>query len=133
MIVAAPLLPFRLQVFAITVLALFLGWVLWLIRKRKLSLTESLSWFLTTFAVMVVTIFPQILVSISHLLAIEIPVNAVFTLAFLYVGWNLLTLTLTSSTQTVRLRRVTQECAMLRAELEALKRQQTPDQGRSIR
>ena len=116
------LIPFRLQVFAITVLALFLGWVLWLIRRKRLSLTESLSWFLTTLGIMVVTIFPQILRWISHLLGIEVPVNAVFALAFLYVGWNLLALTLTGSTQTVRLRRVIQECAILRAELETLQK-----------
>ena len=119
-----PLIPFRLQAFAICVLAMFLGWVLWLIRRRRLSLTESLSWFLTTLAVMVVTVFPQLLRAISHLLGIEIPVNAVFALAFLYVGWNLLALTLSSSTQTVRLRHVAQECAMLRAELDALRRRQ---------
>ncbi len=117
-----PLIPFRLQVFAVAVLAMFLGWVLWLIRRRRLSLTESLSWFLTTLGVMAVTIFPEILRWISHVLDIKIPVNAVFALAFLYVGWNLLALTLTNSTQTVRLRRVTQECAILRAELDALKK-----------
>ncbi len=120
------MMPFRLQMFAVTVLAFFLGWVLLLIRSRRLSLTESLSWFLSTLAVMVVTIFPQILRAISHLLGIEIPVNALFALAFLYVGWNLLALTLSGSSQTVRLRRVTQECAMLRAELDALRRAQGP-------
>ncbi|GEM_PF-2750828 len=127
-----PLIPFRLQVFAVSVLALFLGWVVLLIRRRRLSLTESLSWFLTTLAVMAVTVFPESLRTISHVLDIKIPVNAVFALAFLYVGWNLLSLTLTNSTETVRLRRVIQECAILRAELDALR---SPDanQGRSIR
>ncbi len=117
-----PLIPFRLQVFSFAALAMFLGWVLWLIRRRKLSLTESLTWFLSTLAVMVVTVFPELLRFLSQLLGIAVPVNAVFALAFLYVGWNLLALTLSSSTQTVRLRRVAQECAMLRAELEALQK-----------
>ena len=117
-----PLIPLRLQVFATSVLGLFLGWVLLLIRRRRLSLTESLSWFLTTLGLMGVTVFPELLRSISRLLGIEIPVNAVFALAFLYVGWNLLALTLTGSTQALRLRRVAQECAILRAELDAQRR-----------
>lgn len=120
-----PLIPFRLQVFAIAVLALFLGWVLWLIRRRKLTLTESLTWFLSTLGVMVVTVFPELLRAVSGLLGIAVPVNAVFALAFLYVGWNLLSLTLLGSSQAVRLRRVAQECAILRAELEALQKPRT--------
>ena len=126
------MLPPKLQVFAAAALLLFLGWVVWLIRYHRLSLRESLSWLLTTLAALVVTIFPQLLRGLASALGIEVAANALFAFAFLYILANLLAMTIAVSNGATRVRRLTQECAILRAELEALRakvERQPPNPG----
>lgn len=115
------MLPLRLQLFGALTLLVFLGWVVYLIRHRRLSLSESLVWFLSTLSALVMVLFPQTLTFSAHVLGIEVPSNALFALAYLYLLGNLLSLTIGISSQTARLRRVTQECALLRAEVERLR------------
>ena len=115
------MLPLRLQLFGVGTLLLFLGWVVYLIRHRRLNLSESLVWFLSTLAALGMTIFPRTLAWVAHALSIEIPSNALFAIAYLYFLGNLLSLTINLSSQTSRLRRVTQECALLRAEIDSLR------------
>jgi hypothetical protein len=119
------MLPLRLQLFGAVTLSLFLGWVIYLIRHRRLTLSESLTWFLSTAAALVMVLFPQTLVWSARVLSIEVPSNALFALAYLYLLGNLLSLTIGLSGQTARLRRVTQECALLRAEIEQLRAETT--------
>lgn len=118
----APLLPVRLQVAATIALVAFLVWVIRLIRRQRMSLADSLSWFLSTLVALAFTLFPQLLALLARELGIAVPANALFAIAFLYISWNLLALTLATSSQSARVRRVAQECALIRAELEELKR-----------
>jgi hypothetical protein len=127
------LLAPHLRLFALAVLLAFLGWVVRLIRTHRLSLRESLLWFLSTGAAVVVTLFPSVLVWLAGVLQVEVPSNALFALTFVYVLVNLLALTLAVSTSTSRVRRLTQECALLRAELEQLRRELAPGPGRARR
>ncbi len=112
------MIPFRLQVAGVVVLLALLLWVLWLVRTGRVSLRESLSWVLSTVAAIVFTIHPELLAALAHALQIEVASNALFALAILYVLWNLMTLTIATSVNARKIRRLTQECAMLRAELE---------------
>ena len=114
------LLTPHMQFFAVVVLLAFLGWVTNLVRRNRLSLRDSLIWFLSTFAALLVTVFPRLLVWVARALQIEVPANALFTLTFLYVLVNLLSITIAVSTDSTRVRRLTQECALLRAELQRL-------------
>ncbi len=110
--------PIHLQLFSIAVLLAFLGWVLRLIRAGRLSLRDSLSWLLSTGIALLFVLFPGLLRGLAQALQIQVPSNALFALAFLYVLWNLLATTIAMSRQAVRVRRLTQECAILRAELQ---------------
>lgn len=110
-----------LRLFAAVVLALFLAWVVRLVRAQQLSLRDSLLWFLSTLAALVVTAFPDTLVWTTRLLRVEVPSNALFALAFVYVLLNLLSVTIAVSGNAARVRRLTQECAMLRAEIDGLR------------
>ena len=111
----------ELRIFAALVLLLFLAWVVRLIRSHRLSLRDSLLWFLSTAAALVVTLFPATLVWLSRALGVEVPSNALFALAFVYVLSNLLSVTIAVSGNATRVRRLTQECALLRAEIEGLR------------
>jgi hypothetical protein len=115
------LIPFELQVISIAVLAAFLLWVLRLVRTQRLSLRDSLVWVVTTLVATMVALFPGILVQAAHLLGFQIPSNALFGAAVLYLAVNVLVNTVAGSQNAARLRRLAQECAALRAEVDLLR------------
>lgn len=116
-----PLVPLHLQILAAAVLVALLSVVVVLIRRHHLGLRDSLLWLLSTSAALLVTIFPSALEWLAHALGIAVPLNALFAAAFVYVLLNLLSATIAISSAAARLRRVTQECALLRGELEELR------------
>jgi hypothetical protein len=124
--VTTDLIPFELQLVSIVVLAIFLAWVLQLVRTQRLSLRDSLVWVVTTLVATVVALFPGILVRAAHLLGFQIPSNALFGAAVLYLAVNVLVNTVSGSQSAARIRRLAQECASLRAELDQL-RARAPD------
>ena len=113
------LIPLELQVVSILVLAAFLLWVVRLVRTQRLSLRDSLVWVVTTVVATAVALFPGILVRAAHLLGFQVASNALFGAAVLYLSVNVLVNTVASSQNAARIRRLAQECASLRAELEA--------------
>lgn len=112
-----PILPLELQILSLAVLGAFLAWVIRLIRTQRLTLRDSLLWLLTTLAALVVTAFPQILVLLAESVGIQVPSNAIFGVGLLYLAVNVLSVTLVASASAARVRRLAQECALLRAEL----------------
>jgi hypothetical protein len=115
------ILPLGTQLLSLAVLLAFSAWVLWLIRTRRLYLREALIWLLTTAAAIVVTAFPRLLAAAAHAVGVQVPANALFGAGLLYLAVNVLAVTISVSTSTTRIRRLAQECALLRAELEALR------------
>lgn len=116
-----PLLPLELQVVACGTLLAFFLWVVYLVRFHRLSLRDSLLWMLSTVAVFVLALFPRLLQAMARALTIKVPSNALFALAILYLTLNVLSLTIALSSSASRTRRLTQECALLRGELEGLR------------
>jgi hypothetical protein len=119
--VSQHILPFEIQAVALVVLFAFSAWVVRLIRAHRLHLRESLIWLLTTLAAIAVTAFPQILVWGAQLLGVQVPSNALFGAGLLYLAVNVLSVTIAVSGNTTSVRRLAQECALLRAELEELR------------
>lgn len=115
------ILPVQIQVISLAVLLAFSGWVVWLIRTQRLHLRESLLWLLTTVAAITVTAFPRLLAWGAHLVGVQVPANALFGAGLLYLAVNVLSVTIAASRNTTRVRRLAQECAILRAEVEALR------------
>jgi hypothetical protein len=116
-----PLLPPQLQVFAAIILVSFLGWAVHLVRHKGVGLREILAWVLSTAAVLAATAFPQILLALAQALRIEVPSNALFAVAILFLAVNLFSTVISLSATVERTRRLAQECAVLRAEVEALR------------
>lgn len=117
---ANDLLPRELQFLAAIVLLTFLARVLYLIRYHRLSLRDSLLWLLSTLIGLAITLYPGALRWTADRLAIAVPSNALFALAILYLALNMLSLTIAASDGASRVRRLAQECALLRAELDVL-------------
>lgn len=121
------ILPVEVQLISLAVLLAFSGWVLWLIRTQRLHLREALIWLLTTLTAIAFTAFPRLLSWAAHAVGIQVPSNALFGAGLLYLSVNVLAVTISVSTSTARIRRLAQECALLRAELEALRAGASPD------
>ena len=115
------LMSLPLQVFSVATLIALLAWVVHLIRTQRLNLRDSLLWLLSTASALVAAVFPVTLRWIATALGISVPSNAIFALAFVYVLVNLLAATLAISRNAARLRRLIQECTLLRAELDVLR------------
>jgi hypothetical protein len=120
--VRTDLIPLELQAISILVLGLFLVWVLRLVRTQRLSLRDSLVWVVTTLVATVVALFPGILVRAASALGFQVASNALFGAAILYLAVNVLVNTVAGSQNAARIRRLAQECAALRAELEEARR-----------
>src|SRR3954471_7816580 len=116
-----PLLPLELQITACAILIVFFGWVLYLVRFHHLSLRDSMLWLLSTGMVILFALFPGLLQGGARALAVQVPSNALFALGILYLTLNVLSLTIAISNGASRTRRLAQECALLRAELEGLR------------
>lgn len=117
----ARLLPLEVQVIAVAALLGFLAWVVHLARRDRLSLRDALLWLTSTLVALVLMAFPETLRWTARALGVEVPANGLFALAFLYVLVNLLSATTAISSNAVRTRRLAQECALLRAELDELR------------
>ena len=117
----SPLLPLELQIVACATLIAFSAWVVYLVRFQRLGLRESLLWLLSTGAVLVFVLYPRLLQDLARALAVQVPSNALFALAILYLTVNVLSLTIALSRASTRARRLGQECALLRAELDAVR------------
>jgi hypothetical protein len=116
-----PLLPLELQIAACATLIVFFGWVVYLVRFQRLSLRDSLLWLLSTGTVLVFTLFPGLLQRLARAIAVQVPSNALFALGIVYLTLNVLSLTIALANASTRTRRLAQECALLRAELEELR------------
>jgi hypothetical protein len=127
--VSHDILPWPIQLVSLAVLAWLLGWVLLLVRSQRLPLRESLPWVLSTLAAMAVTAFPGLLVRAAQTFGVQVPSNALFGAAVVYLIANVLHLTVTASQNAQRARRLAQECALLRAEVDALKAGQRQGEG----
>ncbi len=115
------MIPLELRLTALVVLLSFLTWVVRLIRRQRLSVRDSLAWLLTTLLAILVTVVPEILFAASRLVGIHVASNAFFAAGILYLAVNVLVVTLAISDGAARTRRLTQECALLRAEVEQLR------------
>jgi hypothetical protein len=126
---APGLLPLELQLLAGVSLCSLLAWVIQLIRRRELGLRESLLWLTSTGAALVLVAFPGLLARLASAAGVKVASNALFAAAFLYVLVNLLSTTIATSRNASHARRLSQECAILRAELEQLREGSSREKG----
>jgi hypothetical protein len=117
----ARLLSPEVQILAIAVLLVFSGWVVWLIRTERLHLRESLIWLVTTAGAIAIAAWPELLASGARALGVRVPANALFGAGILYLAVNVLSVTIAVSGNSMKVRRLAQECALLRAEIETLR------------
>ena len=102
--------------FALGVLAV----IFWLLLTRRLREKYAILWLLIGFAMLVLTLWPSLLDGLAELVGVEVPANLLFVLTLalligvtLHQSWEL-------STAEDEIRRVAEEVAILRAEIDRL-------------
>lgn len=103
----------RLQIIVGVVMAASILIIGNMVRKQKLDLRYALVWLLVGGLVLVFDIFPQLLVGLTNLMGVTLPVNMMFFLGFVFSLLIIFTLTLSISRLSERVKRLTQEIALL--------------------
>jgi len=112
----------RLQIIMVIASALFLGFVVIMIKNKKIELKYTLTWLLTAVTFIVLSIFPEALVLLSQLLNIQEPVNTLFLSIIFFMLLIIFTLTLALSRNASRVKTITQEIGIIKMELSRLEK-----------
>ena len=110
----------RLQIIMIAASLLFMGFVVVMIRNRKIELKYTLAWLLAGVSFLAMSLFPGLLVFISSLLNIVEPVNTLFLSIIFFMLLIIFTLTVALSRNANRVKTLTQEIGIIKMELERL-------------
>lgn len=101
---------------------LFFSFILSMVRDKKLELKYALTWILTSFSFIILSIFPEIVRFIAYILHIKEPVNALFLSIIFFLLVIVFTLTISLSRNANRVKTLTQEIGILKLEIEDLKK-----------
>lgn len=94
-----------------------------MLRRDKLNLKYTLVWLLTAFVMLLFSIFPEIAFSISALIGIIEPVNAVFLFAIMFILLILFISTIIFTRTSARIRKLSQDVALLENRLREVEEQ----------
>jgi hypothetical protein len=122
-------MPLRTKIVALVVSIGLLLFIVELVRRRKLREEYSQVWFATGAIVLVLAIWFDLLKWFSHVIGAVSHVSTIFFLAFLFLVLISLNFSVVISKLTDRVKDLAQQQALLKAEIEALKREQEEDGG----
>ena len=100
------------SLFISIVIILFVVYSFHLIKKDKLSIRYSLSWYILSVILLIAVWFPNLLVVLANLLGIYSPMNLVFFVGFCLSLWILFTLTRIVSIQSSKIKSLAQQIAL---------------------
>ena len=83
------------------------------IKSQKLALQYSLSWLVLLLILLIVVLFPGILGVVTHMIGIELPINMIFFLGFLFTLLIIYNLTVAISKMSNEIKNLTQKLALL--------------------
>ena len=89
-----------------------------MLRKKKLDLKYCLVWVIALLGIAVFCAFPRLLDNLSELLGIGVPVNTLFLVCIAFLACICISLTIVVSRLADRLRKLTQNIAILECESE---------------
>lgn len=113
----------------ITRIALFVGAVLYLLiilyllKKKQLTVRYAIIWLMSAGALLVFAVFPYTALVLRDLLKMEMPVNAVFTVVLAFMLLLLLSLSSIASSFAEKQRRMAQQQALLERRVRDLEAQ----------
>lgn len=102
-----------LRIFLIVSCLAFFGVVIIMLIRDKLSLKYTLVWLLTSFLMLLFSIFPDFIYFISSWIGFIEPVNAVFLFAILFILLIIFTFTIIMTRLSARIKKLAQDYALL--------------------
>jgi len=108
----------RSVIFFVIITVAILVAIFFLLRARKLKERYAILWTLVGLACLVLVAFPRLLAWVATLVGIQVASNLLFTLAILLLLGVCLQLSLEVSAQQDKIRRLAEEVAILRTEVE---------------
>lgn len=106
----------KLQIFVGAILLFSIGMIGNMVRRRKLELKYALVWFFVGGITLILEIFPQILAWIAGLFGVGAPVNMLFFMGFVFSLIIIFSLSISLSHLSEKVKRLTQEIALLQEE-----------------
>lgn len=106
--------------FSIALAIAMLGIVIWMLLARKLREKYAIMWLVIGLAVLILGLFPQLLLWLTETLRVQVPANLLFSLAIVLLLGVTLHLSWELSQAEDEIRRVAEEAAISRADLERL-------------
>ncbi len=103
----------RLQILIAIVTLLAFLYVANKVRKRVVELKYALVWFLVTFLLFIMDLFPESLGELARFFGITLPINMLVLFGFGFVLLILYTFTIVITNQDRRIKRLIQEVALL--------------------
>lgn len=106
-------MTFQLRVILIAMILITGVIVVGQIKKRNLELQYTISWLFLLFVILLVSIFPALLDKMAGLFGIELPINMVFFLGFIFTLMIIYRLTEAVSKMSREITELTQKVALL--------------------
>lgn len=110
-------MDFHLRIVMAVVVIVYFLLIIKLIKKKTLALKYTLLWLFAGTCMAALVIAPSLLDSVSAMLGIATPMNALFAIAIGFIIIILMSLTVIVSKQTERIKNLAQENAMLEKRL----------------
>ena len=104
--------------FAVLVLAIIVVMLL----RRQLREKDATLWLLIGLALLIISVFPGLLLQLTHLLGVEVPANLIFALSLVLLVGVALHLSWELSRAEEEIRRLAEETAINRADIDVLAR-----------
>lgn len=114
------MLPINLRITLIVAVCCYFILILAFLKKKSLELKYTLLWLLAGVVMGFAVLFPQILVCLTKILGIESAMNGLYVLCIGFIMIILMALTSIVSKQTMKIRSLIQENAMLEKRIREL-------------
>ena len=120
-------MPIRQQIVAVVIAAFIFIAILELVRKRKLREEYSWLWLLTGTALVILTVWYELLIKITHFIGAVLPTSTLFFFAIIFLMLVCIQFSIKISTLTNQLKDLTQEVAILKAAMPSEEKNSSQD------
>jgi hypothetical protein len=112
-------MPLRQKIVAMTMAVLIFFVILELVRKRKLREEYSWLWLMTGVMLIILTVWYDLLVKVTHLIGAVLPTSTLFFFAIIFLMLICIQFSIKISTLTNQVKNLVQEIALLKASIPA--------------
>ena len=102
----------------------YLGVVFYLLKKQKLAVQYAIIWLISGFVLLIFAIFPYVVLVLGDIFHVLNPVNFIFLVILAFVLLILLSLSAVISGFSLRIKRLTQNAALLERRIRELEQAQ---------